>query len=55
MNAATADPEMKKRLQDIGLSSFSPAMTQEQFHNYMVAEIDRWGQVIRNAGIRLDN
>jgi len=55
VNAATADPEMKKRLQDIGLSSFSPAMTQEQFHNYMVAEIDRWGQVIRNAGIRLDN
>jgi tripartite-type tricarboxylate transporter receptor subunit TctC len=55
VNAVTADPEMKKRLQDIGLSSFSPAMTQEQFHNYMVAEIDRWGQVIRNAGIRLDN
>jgi tripartite-type tricarboxylate transporter receptor subunit TctC len=55
VSAATADPEMKKRLQDIGLSSFSPAMSQEQFHNYMVAEIDRWGQVIRNAGIRLDN
>ena len=55
VSAVTADPDMKKRLQDIGLSSFTPAMSQEQFHNYMVSEIDRWGSVIRNAGIRLDN
>lgn len=55
VNAVTADAEMHKRLLDIGLSSLTPAMSLDQFGTYMVSEIDRWGQVIRNAGIKLDN
>ncbi len=54
VSEVTKDPDFKKRLLDIGLSAM-PAMGQEQFHNYMVSEIDRWGQVIRKAGIKLDN
>ena len=54
VNEVTKDPDFKKRLLDIGLSAM-PNMGQEQFHNYMVSEIDRWGQVIRRAGIKLDN
>ena len=54
VSEVTKDPDFKKRLLDIGLSAMPP-MGQEQFHNYMVSEIDRWGQVIRKAGIRLDN
>ncbi len=54
ISEVTKDADFKKRLLDIGLSAM-PAMGQEQFHNYMVSEIDRWGQVIRKAGIKLDN
>lgn len=55
VNAATSDPDMAKRLQEIGLSNLTPAMSLDQFGTYMVSEIDRWGHVIRNAGIKLDN
>lgn len=54
VNEAMKDPAMKKKLLEIGLSS-PPELNQEQFHGYMVSEIDRWGQVIRKAGIHLDN
>ncbi len=54
VNAVTARPEMSNKLLGIGLSP-PTAMTQPQFAAYMVSEIDRWGEVIRKAGIELKN
>jgi tripartite-type tricarboxylate transporter receptor subunit TctC len=45
-------PHVKKRLADMGGASqpWSPA----QFDAFIRAEIDKWGQVVRQAGIRAE-
>ncbi len=51
-NAALADPQMKARFADLGIVAVtgSPA----DFGNFIVAETDKWGKVIRDANIRLE-
>jgi tripartite-type tricarboxylate transporter receptor subunit TctC len=54
VHAVTSSKEFQERLTQIGLSS-APNMTLDEFGKYMVAEIARWGQVIKAAGIMLNN
>jgi len=54
VHAVTSSKEFQERLTQIGLSS-APNMTLDEFGKYMVAEIARWGQVIKAAGITLNN
>jgi tripartite-type tricarboxylate transporter receptor subunit TctC len=50
IGAALADPDIKARLADLG---FSPApMSAAEFGKFIVEETDRWGKVIRTAGIK---
>ncbi len=50
INAALADPNMKKRLTDLGGAVFagSPA----DFGKFIVDEIEKWGKVVKFAGIK---
>lgn len=49
VNAALADPEVKKRLQSLGVEA--RGSTPEQQAGLLAAEIKRWGAVIQRAGI----
>ncbi|HEV2955242.1 MAG TPA: tripartite tricarboxylate transporter substrate binding protein [Xanthobacteraceae bacterium] len=51
-NAALAEPQMKTRFADLGLVALtgSPA----DFGNFIAAETDKWGKVIREANIKLE-
>src|SRR5262249_31107654 len=50
INAALADPNMRKRLTDLGVAVFagSPA----DFAKFIVDETEKWGKVIRAANIK---
>jgi tripartite-type tricarboxylate transporter receptor subunit TctC len=50
INAALADPKMKARLADLGGTPLpgSPA----DFGKFIAAETEKWGKVIRAAGIK---
>ena len=50
INAALADPIMKKRLTDLGAAVFagSPA----DFGKFIADETEKWGKVIRAANIK---
>jgi tripartite-type tricarboxylate transporter receptor subunit TctC len=50
INAALADPNMKKRLTDLGAAAFagSPA----DFGKFIADETEKWGKVIRAANIK---
>jgi tripartite-type tricarboxylate transporter receptor subunit TctC len=52
INAALADPNMKKRLTDLGAAVFagSPA----DFGKFIADEIEKWGKVVRFAGIKTE-
>jgi tripartite-type tricarboxylate transporter receptor subunit TctC len=52
INAALADPNMRKRLTDLGAAVFagSPA----DFGKFIADEIEKWGKVVRFAGIRAE-
>jgi tripartite-type tricarboxylate transporter receptor subunit TctC len=52
INAALADANMKKRLTDLGAAVFagSPA----DFGKFMADEIEKWGKVVRLAGIKAE-
>src|SRR5215471_12828985 len=52
INAALADPNMKKRLTDLGVAVFagSPA----DFAKFIVDETEKWGKVVKFAGIKAD-
>ena len=52
INAALADPNMKKRLTDLGAAVFagSPA----DFGKFIADEIEKWGKVVRFAGIKAE-
>jgi tripartite-type tricarboxylate transporter receptor subunit TctC len=51
-NAALAEAQMRARFADLGLAAVtgSPA----DFGNFIAAETDKWGKVIREASIRLE-
>ena len=50
INAGLADPIIKARLATVATTPiiFTPA----QFGAYVAAEVDKWGKVIRTAGVR---
>ena len=52
MNAALADPDVKARLADLGLTPLagSPA----DFGRFIAAEAEKWGKVIRAANIKVE-
>src|SRR5262245_20341907 len=52
INAALADPNMKKRLTDLGAAVFAgfPA----DFGKFIADEIEKWGKVVKFAGIKAD-
>ena len=52
INAALADPNMKKRLTDLGCAVFagSPA----DFGKFIADETEKWGKVVRAANIKAE-
>jgi tripartite-type tricarboxylate transporter receptor subunit TctC len=52
MNAGFADPKMKERLGELGCLVYpgSPA----DMATYVAGEIEKWGKVIRTAGIKAE-
>jgi tripartite-type tricarboxylate transporter receptor subunit TctC len=52
INAALADPKMKARLGDLGLSVLSGSPT--EFGKLIADETAKWGKVIRAANIRVN-
>ena len=52
INAALADPKMKARLAELGVTALpgSPA----DFHKLIAAETEKWGKVIRAATIKAE-
>jgi tripartite-type tricarboxylate transporter receptor subunit TctC len=53
INEALADPEVSKKLADVGISV--PGGSPEAFGEYIKAETDRWVTVAKAAGITADN
>ena len=53
INAALANPEMKKRLSEIGTEPM-PMMTPAQFGKFVVAETDKWSKVVKFAGVKVE-
>ena len=52
INSALADPAIKARLADLG---FVPTpMSPAEFGTYIAAETEKWGRVIRTAGIKAE-
>jgi tripartite-type tricarboxylate transporter receptor subunit TctC len=52
MNAALDQPTAKARLADLGVEPLKK--TPAQFAQFITAEDDKWGKVIRAAGLKLD-
>ncbi len=52
INAALADPKIKRRLADLGGDPMP--MAPAEFGKLIAAETEKWGKVIRTANIRLD-
>ena len=52
VSAALADPNISQRLSDLG--SPQVAMAPAQFHQVIVHETEKWGKVIRAAGIKAE-
>ena len=53
-NAAMADPAVRQRIADQGLEIPPPEQqTPEAFAAYLKAEMDKWGAVIRESGIKV--
>jgi tripartite-type tricarboxylate transporter receptor subunit TctC len=52
INAALADPHMKSRLADLGGSTF--ATSAAEFRTFIAKDTDKWANVIRTAGIKLN-
>ena len=52
VSAALADPNISRRLSDLG--SPQVAMAPAQFHQVIVHETEKWGKVIRAAGIKAE-
>jgi tripartite-type tricarboxylate transporter receptor subunit TctC len=52
INAALADPKLKARLADLGAEPMS--MTPAEFAKFVVEETEKWGKVVKFAGIKAD-
>jgi tripartite-type tricarboxylate transporter receptor subunit TctC len=50
ISADVADPDLKARL--VGLGVAPRAMTPTEFGKFIAAEIDKWGKVVKFAGIK---
>ena len=50
INVALADPKMRARISDLGSAVF--ASSPAEFTNFIVAETEKWGKVIKFAGIK---
>jgi tripartite-type tricarboxylate transporter receptor subunit TctC len=49
--AVLAEPATKKRLEDLGL--FVVGSTPEHLGNYLKSEMDKWGPVLKEAGLNV--
>jgi tripartite-type tricarboxylate transporter receptor subunit TctC len=49
LNRATASAEVRKTMEERGAELFQG--TPEQFHAYVKAEVDKWGPVVKRAGV----
>jgi tripartite-type tricarboxylate transporter receptor subunit TctC len=45
-----ADPDIQKRHNDVGAQIIGG--TPEQFHAYLKAEVDKFGKLVKSAGIK---
>ena len=52
INDGLANPSIRVRLADIG--TIPMLFTPDEFGAYIAAETEKWGKVVRNAGIRPD-
>jgi tripartite-type tricarboxylate transporter receptor subunit TctC len=52
INAALTDPKLKARFTDLGAEPMS--MTSAEFEKFVVDETEKWGKVVKAAGIRVD-
>jgi len=50
INAALADPNMKKRLTELGVAVF--AGSPEDFGKFIADETEKWGKMVKFAGIK---
>jgi tripartite-type tricarboxylate transporter receptor subunit TctC len=51
--AVLAEPGIKDRLQELGVTPLSS--TPEELSRYLKAEMDKWGPIIRDAKITIDD
>jgi tripartite-type tricarboxylate transporter receptor subunit TctC len=49
LNRATVTPEVRNTMEERGAELFQG--TPEQFHAYVKAEVDKWGPVVKRAGV----
>ena len=52
-NKAIDDPQLRARMENLGIKLLGG--TPEQFSRHIRAEMDRWGSVLRQAGIKLED
>jgi tripartite-type tricarboxylate transporter receptor subunit TctC len=52
INALLADPAFSKRIVDVGVEPMGG--TQQDFRNYLDAEIGKWAEVVRVSGAKID-
>jgi tripartite-type tricarboxylate transporter receptor subunit TctC len=52
ISAGVADPKIKARLADLGNASL--ALSAAQFGALIAAETEKWGNVVRTAGLKPD-
>ena len=52
MNATLADPKSKARLADLGVEPMP--LTSAEFARFVADETDKWGKVIKAAGIKAE-
>ena len=52
INAALADPKMEARLADLG--AVPMPMTPAEFGEFIAAETEKWGKVVRAANIKAE-
>ena len=52
LNRSTVQPDVRDRMGERGADMFQG--TPEQFHAYVKAEIEKWGPVVKRAGVTVD-
>ena len=52
MNAVLANPKLQARLAELGGEAMP--MTAAEFGNLVAAETEKWGKVVKFAGVRAD-